>query len=77
MVSIPTDCSVKNKAVGSNDREGSNLDGAQQTSAADCPESAKSIQQLGLNFGCIPLTPILLYRGNQKVWYDIPEMLQD
>ena len=61
VVIMQADCSVNNKAVGSNDREGSNLYGAQQASGADCPEFVKSIQQLGSNFGCIPLTPILVY----------------
>ena len=65
-VRIPVDYSVNKKAAVVNDREGSNLDG----------EFLMSIQQLGSNFGCIPLTPIQLHQGSQKVWQNIPEVLQ-
>ena len=48
----------------------------QQSDNASCREFIMSTKQLGSNFGCIPLTPMLLYQGSHKVWQEVPEILQ-
>ena len=59
-----------------NNREGLGLVDGQQSTITGCTDFLMSTQQLGSNFGCIPLTPILLYQGTQRVWQNVPEVLQ-
>ena len=47
-----------------------------QGSANFCPEFLKSTQQSGSKFGCIPLTPTIVYQGHCKVWQTVPNVLQ-
>ena len=48
----------------------------QQSHSAGCTEFIMSTKQLGSNFGCIPLTPMLLYQGSHKTWQQVPGVLQ-
>ena len=59
-----------------NNREGLNLVNSQQSTLTACTDFLNSTQQLGSSFGCIPLTPILLYQGTQKIWKNVSEVLQ-
>ena len=58
------------------DREGLNLVNGQQSTLTAYTDFFNSTQQLGSSFGCIPLTPTLLYQGTQKIWKNVPEVLQ-
>ena len=48
----------------------------QQPGIAACTEFRMSTKQLGSSFGCIPLTPMLLYQGSHKAWQEVPGILQ-
>ena len=75
-VTIPSVQFAEGSTDGLSDKEGLNPNGSQQSDVSDCPEFSMSIQQLGSNFGCIPLTPIVLYQGTHRVWQNIPDVLQ-
>ena len=75
-VTIPLVRFAEGSTDGLDEKEGLNLYGGQQSDVTDCPEFSMSMQQLGSNFGCIPLAPILLYQGTHRVWQNISEVLQ-
>ena len=39
------------------------------------PEYQKCKAQIGTKFGCIPLAPIYVYRGEPKIWDTVPDVL--
>ena len=38
-------------------------------------EFQKCKAQIGTKFGCIPLTPIYVYKGRPRIWDPIPDVL--
>ena len=38
------------------------------------PESQKCKAQSGTKFGCIPLTPIYVYKGKPRIWDPVPDV---
>ena len=68
---------LRNHKVGVGDKgESLNLVDGQQSNIAGCTEFLMSTKQLGSHFGCIPLTPMLLYQGTHRVWQEVPKVLQ-
>ena len=39
------------------------------------PEYRKCKAQIGTKFGCVPLAPIYVYKGENKVWHSVPDVL--
>ena len=41
-----------------------------------CPVYSLSLlAQIGIKFGCVPLAPIYVYKGEHKFWQSVPDVL--
>ena len=41
----------------------------------DTLEHLKCKEQIGVDFGCIPLSPLKLYTGSSAYWQEIPDII--
>ena len=49
--------------------------GSIDTDPEPIPEYRKCKAQISTKFGCVPLAPIYVYKGEHKVWHSVPDVL--
>ena len=79
---VPRDLQVMDipyVAVSNSTHAHPDLDFTQSGVTGIVPESVQEYQkceaQIGTKFGCVPLAPIYVYKGQTKVWESVPDIL--